>query len=304
MKKFFGPFFQKRTTFLLVLCVAGCGDLPRPFAGNPGRRAMMLAMPPPPKLMVPTPADGLLPQHDAQVWSHAMTDALVAQEVPAFAGGRAPGNWVLRLSATLEHDQVVPHYGLLDSAGKDRGNVVGHPVPAAVWAQGSAGALGQAASEAAPQILALLRSVDANIKQSDPNSLYNRPAKIYFSGVTGAPGDGDVTLAHGMRGKLPDTGDQLVDTAASADYLLRGTVKITDEPGGQQQVEVRWLVNDRAGREVGNIAQGHDLPRGSLDHHWGDIADVITEQAADAVHEVVVNASGRPKDKVFTKPGS
>jgi hypothetical protein len=219
----------------------------------------------------------------------------VAEEIPAFAAASHPGEWTLRLSASLDGTQVTPHYKLLDWKGGDRGEVVGHAVPAAIWSQGTPDAFKQAANEAAPQLLALLRSVDASLKQSDPNSLYNRPARIYFSGVTGAPGDGRVTLEAGMRQRIPETGDQLVDRANHADFLMRGTVKITPEPGGQQQVEIHWLVADPAGHIIGDVAQGHDVPNGTLDRHWGDIAAVITDQAADGVHEVITNFSGRRK---------
>ena len=147
----------------------------------------------------------------------------------------------------------------------------------------------------APQLLGLLRSVDATIKQSDPNSLYNRPARIFFAGVTGAPGDGDAALARFMRRKLPETGDQLVDHPGSADFLLRATVKVTDEPGGQQQVEIHWLVADPAGKIAGDVAQGHDIPKGTLDRYWGDVASAVTDEAAGGVHEVITNFSGRKK---------
>ncbi len=280
---------------MLALLCSGCGDLPRPFAGNPGRNALQLSVPPPPRLDVPTPQQGLLPAQDAALWAHDMADALVEREIPAFATADRPGEWVLRLSASLHGNAVVPSYTLLDPKGASRGDVAGHAVPAALWAQAAPDQLRQSAIEAAPQVLAMLRAVDATIKQSDPNSLYNRPARIFFSGVTGAPGDGDRALARAMRARIPETGDLLVDRAAGADFLLRGTVKITDEPGGAQQVEIHWLVADRAGRTAGDVAQGHDIPHGTLDRYWGDVAGVVADEAAGGVHEVITNFSGRKK---------
>jgi hypothetical protein len=277
----------------LCLLLAACGDLPRPFAGRPGANAMRLSTPPPPRLVVPPPPDGLLPASDAGRWAHDISDALVAQEVPAFASKPQPGDWVLRLSASLRGDQVLPHYTLLDPKGADRGDLAGAPVPAAAWAMGAPDALQRTSAEAAPQVLALLRAVDATLKQSDPNSLYNRPARVFFSGVTGAPGDGNKVLARNMRMKLPQTGDLLVPQAVSADFTLRGTVRVTDVAGGQQQVEIHWLVSDPAGHIAGDVAQGHDVPKGTLDHYWGDIAAVVADEAAGGVHEVITNFSGR-----------
>jgi hypothetical protein len=275
--------------------LASCGDLPRPFAGNPGRTAMALSVPPPPRLIVPVPDSSLLPQSESEAWAQAVTHALVAAEIPAFCMKVHKGEWQLRLSANFDGTYVTQKFTLIDPKGRTKGDVAGAPIAAAEWTQASAALFQQSAQQAAPQIVGLLRAVDASLKQSDPNSLYNRPARIYFSGVTGAPGDGDASLARGMRMRLPDTGDQLVDGASQADFLLRGTVKLTDEPGGQQQVEIHWLVSDPAGQLAGDVAQGHDVAKGTLDHYWGDIAAVVTEEAAGGVHEVITNYSGRRK---------
>jgi hypothetical protein len=291
--------WQVSSHFLvLVLCLvalSSCGDLPRPFAGNPGRNALALAVPPPPRLIVPAPTNGLLPDPDAKAWAEAVTNALVAVEIPAFSAAVHKGEWQLRLSASLDGSIVTPKFTYIDPKGGIKGEVIGASVAAAEWAQASPAVFQQSAAQAAPQIVGLLRAVDASLKQSDPNSLYNRPARIYFSGVTGAPGDGNSALARGMRIRLPDTGDQLVQQAYSADFLLRGTVKMTDEPGGQQQVEIHWLVSDPAGHLAGDVAQGHDVAKGTLDHYWGDIAAAVTDEAAGGVHEVITNYSGRRK---------
>jgi len=276
-----------------LVALSSCGDLPRPFAGNPGRNALALAAPPPPRLIVPAPTNGLLPDPDAKAWAEAVTNALVAAEIPAFSAPVHKGEWQLRLSASLDGTLVTPKFTYVDPKGRIKGEVIGAPVTAADWAQANPAVFQQSAAQAAPQIVGLLRAVDASLKQSDPNSLYNRPARIYFSGVTGAPGDGNSALARGMRIRLPDTGDQLVAQAYSADFLLRGTVKMTDEPGGQQQVEIHWLVSDPAGHLAGDVAQGHDVAKGTLDHYWGDIAAAVTDEAAGGVHEVITNYSGR-----------
>ncbi len=283
---------------LAMLGLSGCGDLPRPFAGRPGAEALRLATPPPARLVVPAPTAALLPDPEAKTLAQDVAAALVASEVPAFVTPAQPGDWQLRLTASLEAGQVRLRYVLLDSAGHPRGDLAGDAVPAAAWAQGDPAVLRQAASVAAPPIVGLLRSVDAAVKQSDPNSLYNRPARIFLAGVSGAPGDGNLSLTHLMHAKLPDTGDVVVRTRAEADFIVRGTVTISNLPGGrQQQVEIHWLVFDPHGKEAGDVAQGHDIDKGMLDHYWGDVANAVTDEAAGGVHEVITNWSGRKKSE-------
>jgi hypothetical protein len=248
--------------------------------------------------VVPAPTAALLPDPEAKTLAQDVAAALVASEVPAFVTPAQPGDWQLRLTASLEAGQVRLRYVLLDSAGHPRGDLAGDAVPAAAWAQGDPAVLRQAASVAAPPIVGLLRSVDAAVKQSDPNSLYNRPARIFLAGVSGAPGDGNLSLTHLMHAKLPDTGDVVVRTRAEADFIVRGTVTISNLPGGrQQQVEIHWLVFDPHGKEAGDVAQGHDIDKGMLDHYWGDVANAVTDEAAGGVHEVITNWSGRKKSE-------
>ena len=287
--------------FLLAALLAGCGDLPQPFAGRPGATALRLATPPPARLTVPPPTAALLTQAQAVQMAQGLTDALVNNELPAFAQEPRPGDWQVRMTATLTGQTVQPRYVLLDADGHSRGDIAGEPIPADAWEAGDPTTLHHAAAVAAPRITDLMRAVDATTKQSDPNSLYNRPARIFLAGVTGAPGDGNDSLAREMRRQLPQTGDLLVKTASDADFSVHGLVKVTDLAGSQQQVEIHWIVSDMTGHEAGDVAQGHDFPHGALDRYWGDIAEAVAEEAAGGVHEVISNWSGRKNAKAQVK---
>jgi hypothetical protein len=287
--------FLKASPLLAAAALTACGDLPQPFAGRPGANALRLATPPPARLVVPPPGNALLTNAAAARLAHATAAALVANEVPAFAQAPVPGDWQLSVTAEMQAGRVQPHFTVIDAGGHAKGDVTGDPEPAEAWAAGDPATLQEAAASAAPQIVNLLRSVDAAAKQSDPNSLYNRPARIYLAGVTGARGDGDLSLMIQMRSKLPDTGDVVVSKAANADFIVRGIVKTTDLPSKQQQVEIHWIVTDPSGKEAGDVAQGHDIEHGSLDHYWGDVANAVAAEAAGGVHEVITNWSGRKR---------
>ena len=280
---------------VLAALLAGCGDLPQPFLGHPGETARRLSHPPPSRLDVPPPATSLLSDQAASVWSVMTAHALDDQAIPAAASPARQSDWQLRLSATLHGQTVTPSYALLNPKGETQGTTDGTPVPAARWASGDPAMLRAETTASAPKVIALMTSVDAAIRQSDPNSLVNRPARIFFAGVTGAPGDGNTALARQLRLQLPDTGDVVQASARDADFTVHGEVQVVPDPHGTERVEVTWVVTDNEGREAGRIAQLNDVPKGTLDTYWGDVALVVAQQAASGIHDVITNSSGRRK---------
>ncbi len=277
----------------LLLALAGCVSLPHPFEGHLGAATMRLAAPPPSRLAVPTPTGALLPSQQASLLSSDVAASLLAQEVPAMSQPAKKGDWQLRISAALRRGTVLPSYSVLAPDGAVRGTVDGAPVLASAWTGGNPDAIRQAADAAGPKLAALLTGIQAAEMQSNPNSLMNRPARIDFTGVTGAPGDGDISLARQMSVSLPDRGDTVQNSPHDADFILSGTVKVTHENASTDHVEIVWTVRTAAGALAGKVSQLHDLPAHTLDSYWGDIAVVAAQQAAGGVREVVTNNSGR-----------
>jgi hypothetical protein len=274
--------------FTLLLALAGCG-LPRPFEDNPGATALRLSVPPPSRLAVPAPANALLSDGAAEILAGAMADALVVEEVPAVAERVKPGDWRLVMTAKMQGDSVVPTYAVDNPSGHEEGSTSGAPVPAQVWADGDPAALKQAAVSAAPAVANLLTAIEAAERQADPNSLMNRPARVYVREVTGAPGDGDISLTREIKLNLPQMGEAVQDNPIGADFTVAGVVKITPVPDGQSRVEIRWGVLDAAGKEAGAVTQINQIQAGSLDHYWGDVALVVAQEAAGGIKDVILN---------------
>ncbi len=277
-----------RFLWLAPVLLAGCGDLPQPFLGNPGPIGRILAQPPTPRLAVPVPGQALLSDQAAESFARALSDALQNEEVPAVEGPARPGDWRLQVAAGLHGMTVVPVYTVLDPRGRDRGKTEGKPLATADWAAAAPVTLARAATDAAPSIADLL----TGIQHADPNSLYNRPAKVQVVPVTGAPGDGNVALTQQMRTILARLGPVVQDTAAGADFIVRGTVKLVPIAGGQQRVEIQWSVAVPSGDERGRVVQLNDVPAGSLNGYWGDVATAVAQEAAGGVHDVIVRQSG------------
>ena len=288
---------------LLPALLGGCGDYPEPMLHQPGRMGMLLSHPPPQRLVVPVPSRALLDDKSAVTFAADLSDAMVAQTVPAFAQRPQRGDWVLGVGAVLNGNIVTPNYSIIDPRGHVQGNLTGAPVPSKAWANGDATALDAAAANAGPQLAALLSNIDAALKESDPNSLYNRPPRLDFSGVTGAPGDGDDSLAKEMRQDIGNLGVILVGQQDQADYLMHGQVRVTRVNPTTQHIEIYWIIDAVGGKEAGRVAQLHNIPTGSLDTYWGDVAVVAGSEAAQGVKEVIDNNIGKKGAAPLSPPG-
>ncbi len=288
-----------RLLLAALLTLSACGDLPQPFKGRPGLLASRLAQPPPSRLSIPVPAESLLPDAAATAWAGAVADALVAEEIPASPSpSRRRGDWALLMSAEVRGAQVVPTYTVQNPKGEAQGASEGGGVPTSAWASGDPAVLKAAAAQAAPGIAALLNRIEAARQLSDPNSLMNRPARVYFSGVTGAPGDGNTSLRVQMRTKMASLGLVVQDTVKGADFTLRGEVRTAKGAGDTTRIEVQWYVNnaDAAAAERGRIVQLNEVPLGMLDRYWGDVAVAVANDAAGGVRDVILNAGARRPD--------
>ncbi len=289
---------------LLAALLAGCGDLPQPFLGNPGATGRILAQPPTPRLAVPVPGQALLPEQASVTFAKALAAALQNQEVPAVEGPSQSGDWRLDVTVGMHGATVVPVYAVLDPKGRDQGKSEGKPLASADWAAATPATLSRAAAEAAPGIADLLTHIQAALQHADPNSLYNRAARVQVVAVTGAPGDGNGALTRQMRTMLSQLGPVVQDTATGADFIVRGEVKLVPIAGGQERVEIQWSVANPSGDERGRVVQLNDVPAGTLDSYWGDVATVVAQEAAGGVRDVILRQSGRAPGEPGSEPGA
>lgn len=284
---------RTRAASLAALALlSGCGGLPRPFQENPGGNALALAAPPPTRLAVPPPMHASLDAASASLLARDLAASLDDREVPAEAIRPVKGDWRLLLATRPSGTGIVPVFTVLQPSGRVRGTIEGDPVDAALWHAADPQTLQSVATGSSQRIADLLTGIQASVREADPNSLMHRPARVDFTGVAGAPGDGDRSLAAALRGSLPLQGDVLTSGGRPPDYTVSGTVAVSSVKDGRQTVEIEWHVIDAKGHEAGKVSQLNAVPAGSLDGAWGPVAQAAASEAASGIHQVIQNNSG------------
>ena len=285
-------FLTRFLAFAALMALAACGNLPQPFAGNPGTTALRLAQPPPARLVVVPPDQQIMASPAGTGFASDIAAALVDRDVPAFAEMPHAGDWRLVIGVQPEIGGIVPTFTVQNPAGIAQGTAEGSPLDASSLNAVSSPVLHQTITDAASKVAALLTRIEAQRQLSDPNSLRNRPAKVAFSGVSGAPGDGNTALARQFRADMTLVGEPLQEGSVDADFTVLGRVIVTPTAGNREQVEIQWIVHDAKGGEAGKVSQLNEIPAGTLDHYWGDVAVVVAQEAAGGVRDVIVNQTG------------
>ena len=96
-----------------------------------------------------------------------------------------------------------------------------------------------------------------------------------------------------MKSHLAALGPMVQDSDNGADFTVEGNVRMVAIPGGQQRVEIQWAVKTATGDERGKVVQLNEIPAGSLDHYWADVAVIVATEAAGGVNDVILRQAGR-----------
>jgi hypothetical protein len=275
-----------------LLGLSACGPLPQPFRGQPGEEAERLARPPAFRVAIPPPGVVMLPDAEAALFAGALAEALAAEDIPAIAGEPWPLDWRVEVGGELVGRALRPRYVLRDADGAELGVIPGQPLEIAVWAVADAALLGRVAGEVGPALASLVARVDAGRRTGDEAATGARPLLLYVVPVLGAPGDGNRSLAARMRERLAGLGLVVLDQAEGAQYAVQGQVSVVPAARGQQRVEIVWIVTRRDGFELGRVLQLNNVPAGTLDRLWGDVAFVVADEASGGVRDVIANAGG------------
>ncbi|WP_431281590.1 hypothetical protein ACQW02_19575 [Humitalea sp. 24SJ18S-53] len=280
---------------LLLALTSACGTLPQPFRGNPGAEARRLAAPPAYRLAVPAPEEAMLTDNGAGTLAVALATALEGAEVPAVPGTPTPLDWRLLIKAEQDGGNIRPRYVLTDADGRELGVTAGPPVPLRAWGEEQEVTINAVAASAAPLISTMLARADAARRFADPDSMRAGGApRLRLMPVRGAPGDGNLALTAKLSEFLPREGFQLQDIADGAAFAVEGVVRVARdrESPREDQADIQFIVTRRDGIELGRVAFVNNVPTGSLNGLWGDVAYVIAQTAAPGIKQVISTAGG------------
>ena len=108
--------------------------------------------------------------------------------------------------------------------------------------------------------------------------------------VSGAPGDGNATLAAALARELASSGASFVDAKGAA-LRIEGRVLVGAPKDGKQSITIDWRVHDKDGRALGTVSQKNEIPQGSLDGAWGRTADAAAAAAAQGIIKLIPTRS-------------
>jgi hypothetical protein len=123
--------------------------------------------------------------------------------------------------------------------------------------------------------------------------------KLTIVAIDGAPGAGGRALASSLEYHLEQAGFTVSDKVEDHGALILGQVSLTPSkvPGAatsRDTLALSWTVLRPNGSEIGTIEQANDIPKGTLDGPWGDLAYIIAQGAAEGIVDLLRKTAGHP----------
>jgi hypothetical protein len=142
---------------------------------------------------------------------------------------------------------------------------------------------GQAPPAARPQTASVSTASSTATTGSIPRS---GEAVVVVSKVTGAPGDGNNTLAEAMKQELQNAKLAVAEPGRKG-YTVAGKVAMAAPKDGKQNIKIDWHVCDPAQMFVATVHQSNDINAGALDGAWGQTATLAAQAAAAKINDVI-----------------
>lgn len=271
---------------VLLLVMAACGPLPRPFkaAEGQGIESPFDASRDSAGIVI-APVVGAPPVFAGPL-ADMLAEKLAGKGIPATTGGAIRNAYLLEgvTAGPAVDGQLAIDWNLSDQAGSIvSGFSTRHALPSDAMQTGAADSIDAIAKVVAVAVSDSLLG-PAVVAQAVPERL---PPGIAVVAVEGAPGDGNAALKTAFEAVLRRAGLPVVDDPAQAAIRIFGKVDLTPAGNGTEDLLIAWTLRDPDGAEIGVLTQSNAVPQGKLDVEWGSLAYDITIAMIDGVARVL-----------------
>ncbi len=278
---------------VLVLALAACGALPRPFQPDDKAGNQLLDLEDRAGVLVlPLQGDGP-GRPDAA--AERLAEALRDRDLPASTQqGHGASRILLGRAAVLKlsplRDEVMVHWELSDPSGKRLAVFTQRSeLPAGAWKLGDEAVVGKLMDKTAASVTELVFGPEQVIAPI-PGFPGARLVILPFENM---PGDGEVSLSRALYQRLQAHNLPVVDYIEDDDLLIACDILVGAPDHSLQSVVVTWRVLRASNGEVlGEIQQANQIPKGSLDGPWGPTAGAIADGATLGILQLIDQLSG------------
>ena len=290
-------------SFVCLLVVSACAELPRPFQGVERNDEILDTILVNPGVMI-APIAGLPGPLNTQL-ADSIAEAAQALDVAAVtrSAGRSASllqgqaeiidgadgkdlvfRWMLSSPDGLVLDQTEMRVRAFDATAQD---------PWLVFANSDLAPIVNRTAGYLYQMLYRPTELAARPEAPPPLDLdYGGTFRIFVQPVSGAPGDGNIALTEAMTNLLkrkdlliPIT---LVPSPTPTSYIVAGRVERSRLSDQAEDITIDWDLKSPDGEVLGTAGQQNQIAAGSLDGEWGDTAVFAVEAAAEGILSLLI----------------
>ena len=290
---------RKFFSFLALLLIATCGQLPLPFQYLPGTGSNSLVDEIAAHGFWIKPLDGVS-RPMSKLLAVAVVEGFQLRGLRATTDPNVNSRYQLKGKAAINKADfsqpfvVLITWSLLDYSGKLLGSeVMGVPGSLHDWHFGSPVVLAEI-GKATPDIIMSIIDADKNFIKS--NILVESPKNqsILVNQVTNAPGDGNNSLTLAIKEVIQREGIQIAKEPHLAKFILDGRVAVGLSMNSLQRVEIVWVVSTSDNKEVGQVTQKNTVKAGVLSDSWGEVARGVAGSALEGIKGIIQHAKTSP----------
>ena len=287
-------FWIKALAGLILVAVAACGKLPRPF--EPGAKDLsnpLLTLQDSPGVVVAPIYDA--PANLAAPLADAIAELLRTQDIPATAAdilnsGNLLEGWYRRQDTTVGQSVIVIEWRLSNKTGVELLALESRVrVPTAAFVRDPQPLIKRMTANVAPKVAdAMIGERTAQIDATAPS--------LAVGDITGAPGNGNAALRHAFRAVLRRTEITVAKSPEGAMARLDGIVQVTPHSDKEDEVRLVWTIRDSEQKTVAVLKQDNRVRKGRLARRWGsmafDVALALRRQIIETMRRLGNSTSG------------